>query len=143
MIPPGSVLGSPLSSTEGTTVHAHRFVRRSHLVPFRCSSEIRGATLTIRPEGELDLASAPVLDDELRGFLGSYQALVVDLRGLTFIDSAGVHLLLRWARDAARMHRSCRLIPGSERVQLVFAMTDVLGALGLDRDAGADVSRTA
>jgi anti-sigma B factor antagonist len=47
--------------------------------------------------GELDVASAPALRDALLASLnrGDAPSLVVDLRGVTFIDSTGVGSLLR------------------------------------------------
>jgi anti-sigma B factor antagonist len=47
--------------------------------------------------GELDVASAPALRDTLLALLdrGDGASLVVDLRGVTFIDSTGIGSLLR------------------------------------------------
>lgn len=45
--------------------------------------------------GELDLATADVVRESLREALaGSYQEVVVDLTGLTFIDSTGIGILI-------------------------------------------------
>jgi anti-sigma B factor antagonist len=110
-----------------------RFTDRSGPVPFTCSCRHEGRALTVSASGELDLSTAPALDAELRRAVrGSSTAIVVDLRDLAFIDSTGVHVLLRWAGESARCGREFRVIPGSERIQLVFAMTGVLQALGID-----------
>lgn len=46
--------------------------------------------------GEIDVASAPALRDTLLALLNrGAESLVVDLRGVTFIDSTGVGSLLR------------------------------------------------
>lgn len=46
--------------------------------------------------GEIDVASAPALRDNLLALLNrGADSLVVDLRGVTFIDSTGVGSLLR------------------------------------------------
>lgn len=46
--------------------------------------------------GEVDVASAPALRDNLLALLNrGAESLVVDLRGVTFIDSTGVGSLLR------------------------------------------------
>jgi anti-anti-sigma factor len=57
----------------------------------------------VRPAGELDMATVARLDrrlSELRA--AGVRRLVVDLRDLTFMDSTGLSVLLRWARDAAQ-----------------------------------------
>jgi anti-anti-sigma factor len=105
--------------------------------PFNCTIRAQDDVVTVTPTGELDLATAPLLEAAMscQRDLG-ISTLVVDLRGVTFIDSSGVHLLLRWACDTALRQHDFRVIPGSERVQLVFAIAGVLGALGLDRVPG-------
>jgi anti-sigma B factor antagonist len=46
--------------------------------------------------GEIDVASAPILRDRLLALLNrGAESLVVDLRGVTFVDSTGVGSLLR------------------------------------------------
>jgi anti-sigma B factor antagonist len=113
-------------------VQTHRFTRHPQPAPFSCSCSHDGGVLTVSPAGELDLSTAPLLDTELRRVGGGSTDVVVDLRDVSFIDSAGVHVLLRWAGESARRGHEFRVIPGSERVQLVFAMTGVLQTLGIE-----------
>lgn len=55
-----------------------------------------GAHTVVGVTGELDVATAPALRDSLLGLLNrGVASLVVDLRGVTFIDSSGVGSLLR------------------------------------------------
>jgi anti-sigma B factor antagonist len=102
--------------------------------PFGCTVHASGGVVTVAPTGELDLGTVPLLESAI-----SYQRdlgnakLVVDLRGVTFIDSSGVHLLLRLAQNAADGGHAFRVVPGSERVQRVFALTGVEETLGLGR----------
>jgi anti-sigma B factor antagonist len=60
-----------------------------------------GATALVQPCGELDLASAETLRAELAE-IGAPRSLVLDMRGLSFIDSAGLHLLTELHGRAAR-----------------------------------------
>ena len=47
-------------------------------------------------EGELDALTAPLLEAELRDAAASTKGdLVVDLTGITFMDSAGINVLVR------------------------------------------------
>jgi anti-anti-sigma factor len=55
----------------------------------------------ILPEGELDLASVAVLEEQVAELIDAgFMRLVIDLRGLTFMDVSGVRLLLGLARQA-------------------------------------------
>ncbi|MGI8713473.1 MAG: STAS domain-containing protein [Solirubrobacteraceae bacterium] len=61
-----------------------------------------GDELTLSLRGELDLASAPALERALQGPAdGTQPRLIVDLSGLQFMDSSGLHVLLR-ANRASR-----------------------------------------
>jgi anti-sigma B factor antagonist len=100
---------------------------------FACRIHADGDTAIVAPCGELDIDTVPILDGDLAAVrdLG-FRKLVVDLRGLTFIDSSGIQLFVRWSMAAARDGRAFRLIPGSDRVQLVFRITGLLETLGFE-----------
>ena len=49
--------------------------------------------------------------------------LVVDLRGLEFMDSTGLTLLTRWALGAERDGFAFALVAGNERIQRLFELT--------------------
>jgi anti-anti-sigma factor len=70
---------------------------------------------TIALCGELDLASRGSLDDALKDAEAAHaQVIVLDLRGLDFIDSAGLHTIA----DAYRQARGRRIVltdPGQVR----------------------------
>lgn len=94
---------------------------------FRCAIRLDADRAVLCPTGELDIATVPVLDSALRDLRDiGFGTLVVDLRGVTFIDSQGIQLLLRSTFTAARRGHAFRLVPGAERVQMVFAMTGLL-----------------
>ena len=57
---------------------------------------VAGSHTVVGVTGEIDVASAPALRDKLLGLLNrGTVSLVVDLRGVTFMDSTGVGSLLR------------------------------------------------
>ncbi len=59
-------------------------------------------TVTIAPVGEVDLATAPLIADHLQALAGDgLRHLVLDLEGVTFMDSSGVALLIGVWRRAA------------------------------------------
>jgi anti-sigma B factor antagonist len=63
--------------------------------------------------GELDMANSDLVAETLDGLAGGGQPVVVDLTGLEFIDSSGIHALLRPRPGAAPMGLVCP--PGNVR----------------------------
>lgn len=77
-------------------------------------------------EGELDLASAGELESCLAELTGSpVTGLVVDLTGVTFIDSAGINALLKGRRLAEAGGRAYRVCNASGLVREVLDVTGV------------------
>jgi anti-sigma B factor antagonist len=75
--------------------------------------------------GELDLSGAPALDEEI-GRLAAHddvQRVVLDLRGLEFMDSSGLRVVALAARRLEGAGRALALVRGSETVQRVFEIT--------------------
>jgi anti-sigma B factor antagonist len=93
-------------------------------------SERDGVVQTICVEGELDLATAERLERELtRVEATDVLSIILDLSGLTFIDSTGVRLLLfAHARSRADSDRLV-LLRGPAAVQRVFELTGILDRL--------------
>jgi anti-sigma B factor antagonist len=74
--------------------------------------------------GELDLAAAPQLEATVDELLDvGFGCIVVDLRPLTFLDSAGVHTLISTAESAERRGCGLSLVRGSSNVHGVFELT--------------------
>ena len=80
--------------------------------------------VVVRLEGELDLASAPLLQDAIESADGEASStLVLDLQELRFIDSTGLRMLL-WASERCRDHaHAFAMTPGSEQVQRLLAIS--------------------
>jgi anti-anti-sigma factor len=84
-----------------------------------------GSVAIVRPTGELDLSGAAVLDAELDRLAEDPElaTVVLDMRGLEFMDSSGLRLVVvadMRARDAGRRFS---LIRGGETVHRVFEIT--------------------
>ena len=94
------------------------------------TSERKADVHVIALRGELDLATAADLESELRRVEASDAAtIVLDLSGLTFIDSNGARLVLQAdARSRANCGR-LRLRRGSRAVQRVFEISGVVERL--------------
>jgi anti-sigma B factor antagonist len=97
---------------------------------------MRGFALTIEPlagdavrvalRGELDLEHAYTFDEEMRRVEGARPScLVLDLRGLSFLDSSGLARLLAANRRARREQRRLVLVRGTKAVQKLLQITAV------------------
>jgi anti-anti-sigma factor len=74
--------------------------------------------------GELDLATAPKLEDELKRVENDSPTLIIlDLRSLSFMDSSGLRALLAADARARDAGRRLVLVRGDERVQRVLRIT--------------------
>jgi anti-sigma B factor antagonist len=95
-----------------------------------CEVEPERDSVRVRLVGELDMTTVPVLRAqivELRQV--GFERVVVDLRGLDFMDSTGLRLFLELAAEARRDGFSIALVPGPPAVQRVFKTTGTLAAL--------------
>lgn len=93
--------------------------------------------------GELDLAGVPTLERELGAVEETAPPLLVlDLRGLTFIDSTGLRAVIAADDRARRQGRRLVLVPGPEPVQRVFRITGLDRRLAfVEEDAGGGSPR--
>jgi len=98
------------------------------------SADARGVLLSLA--GELDASSAPELERLLRDLDEEGQRFVLlDLGALSFVDSAGVSVLVRARHDADEHGRRVVLHRPTAQVHGVFAMLGL--AQWLDYEDGA------
>jgi anti-anti-sigma factor len=90
----------------------------------RCEVVPERDVVRVRAIGSLDMATAPVLEQQLEELRDAgFRRLIVDLGELSFMDTTGLHFALRW-RDAARQDGfEIRFAPGPPAVQRVFEVT--------------------
>lgn len=85
-----------------------------------------GETHTICLFGELDLATAADVEQELeRVEATDATAIVLDLSGLTFMDSTGVRLVVNAHTRSRAEHHSLTLLRGQAAVQRVMELSGV------------------
>ncbi len=78
--------------------------------------------------GEIDVAAAPELHEALLGEVASFRFTVVDLSGVTFLDSSGLSVLvtaLRRARERAEDVVLCAPTAGVRRVLELAGLAEV------------------
>ena len=87
-----------------------------------------GRTSGIRLEGELDMSTAPALEEALRPAVDEGGAILIDLSGLTFMDSTGIGAFIRAA--VALRERGCIVLHGEgDRVRRVLDLARLDGSV--------------
>ncbi len=91
--------------------------------PLKIDTVGRDGSLVLVVQGELDLATAPRLDEALADAIATgASSIVVDLQAVSFMDSSGLHVLIRHAHREDG-HARVRLTKGSPAVQRVFELS--------------------
>ena len=92
--------------------------------------------LVLCPRGELDIATVPRLRDALDQRRPG-EALVLDLGGLSFLDTSGLQIVVEISRRARAEHFELTLLPGARGVQRVFEIAGLSDMLPFaDRSPG-------
>ncbi|MGA2927345.1 MAG: STAS domain-containing protein [Solirubrobacteraceae bacterium] len=96
------------------------------LGPLSIRETREGGVHRLTPIGELDLATVSLLESAFDAVFrdDGVEMIVVDLTELTFMDSTGIHLLVRMhsaCKDPARL----RVINGSRQVERVLDVSGV------------------
>jgi anti-anti-sigma factor len=80
-----------------------------------------GSAVVVAVAGELDLATAPILQERISAAEAlAPPLLVLDLRELTFLDSTGLRIVLAADAAARRDARRLVVVRGSDPVHRVF-----------------------
>ena len=87
-------------------------------------------TVLVCPVGELDLATAPVLERVLDTLVGRPPTVELDLTGLTFVDCAGLRPI-RQVLVRADSFTRVRVSGACPHVQRVLRMTGLDGGLAV------------
>ena len=96
--------------------------RAAALRPFVCSSTGGGLDAAwVHVAGDLDIATSPQLEQALSE--SGARLVVLDLRELEFMDSAGVHAIVDASNNALRDGRRLILLRGTPSVDRLFALT--------------------
>jgi anti-sigma B factor antagonist len=86
--------------------------------------QLESATAVVSVMGEVDLATAPALEQTLRGVAGDRtHEVIVDLAGCTFLDSQGLGALIATRRRLERSNRRLALVVSNPGALQIFQIT--------------------
>ena len=97
-----------------------RYFREGQNMTIEMKKTLEGATIEI--VGRLDTLTAPALEKAINEELANIKHLVLDVKGMEYISSAGLRVLLG-AQKKMQKIGSMKVINVSEAVMEVFEMT--------------------
>jgi anti-sigma B factor antagonist len=109
------------------------------VAPLEFDTTLSDGVAVVALGGELDLSGAGVLEQEIERLAADSRAatVVLDLRGLEFLDSSGLRIVALADRRLANSGRRLALVRGTETVQRVFDITRMSDRLDFVDDPAA------
>jgi anti-anti-sigma factor len=98
--------------------------------PFRCELEPERERVRIRPMGEIDMGTVPVVEAHLSELTAAgFKQVTLDLREVCFLDSTGLRMILEWDARSRADGFALNLVSGPPTVQRLFDLTGTTGRL--------------
>jgi anti-sigma B factor antagonist len=108
-----------------------------HASSFKIQSHLDGGDARLTLAGELDMATVPRVEQAVSALLEQgVRGLVVDLSGITFVDSSGLRMFISLNERAAAEGFSLSLTRPSDRSLAVFQITGAEENLPFIEDSG-------
>ena len=106
---------------------------RPQATPFAVEVHPERDVIRVVPAGELDLATAGLLEHQLHELRSAgFEHVVLDMRALTFIDSSGIRVVVAEHRFAETSEHEFSLISGPPAIQRALEVCGLLGLLHVD-----------
>jgi anti-sigma B factor antagonist len=126
-----------MSSESSQTIRSTTPEARDQPPEFSLSRRRMAGAGCVALSGELDLATAPVADHELRQAQREARDVLLDLRALTFIDVCGLNMILAAATRARQEGARMVVLHGSSPVSRIFELTEADRVLETTTDPSA------
>ena len=96
--------------------------------------EKNGSILTVCPEGRLDTARTPLLDNELKQHLEGVSQIVMDFSKLEYVSSSGLRLLLWLEQKMEDEGGEVQVINANQTVLNILEMAGFMAVLNVITD---------
>ena len=94
--------------------------------------EKNGATLTVKPEGDLNSLTSPAFEAEVKEHLSGSEHIIVDLEKVGYVSSAGIRAFMTLSRDSAEQGGDLKLIHVNELILSVFDQVGVSDMIAVE-----------
>lgn len=95
------------------------------------TKSINGKELVVVLDGRLDTTTAPVLENELQSSCAGMDSLILDLKDLVYISSAGLRVILSSQKRMAKQGRM-KIVHVSKPVMDIFTMTGFASIIAIE-----------
>jgi anti-anti-sigma factor len=103
------------------------------VVPFALERQLASGTARIVVRGELDLATGPRAEEEIRRAEAERpETLILDLRDVTFFDSTGLQLVLDADVRAREEGRTLIVLAGDGEPRRILELAEVADRLRME-----------
>jgi anti-sigma B factor antagonist len=94
-------------------------------------TEIKGSVAIVTVSGQIDSETAPAFDEELTKVTSSHSKLVIDLKGVEYMSSAGIRAVMKASQVTKKGGGAVKLASVPE------AVTSVMYTVGLNQVVGS------
>jgi anti-sigma B factor antagonist len=107
-------------------------------MPVEITVEPEGGGVVVRVAGEVDIATSPALRDACLGAVEQGGDVVLDLAGVTFLDSSGISVLVQARQRLDSLGRRLEIRAASRPVRRVLELAGLDATLGLRAEPSRD-----
>ena len=94
--------------------------------------EKQGTTLTVKPQGRLDTATSPVLEQEMQQYLDGVLNVTMDFADVEYISSGGLRVLLSTDQILEDRGGNLRVIHVNEHILEVFQLVGFMEIVNVE-----------
>ena len=94
--------------------------------------EKQGTTLTVKPQGRLDTATSPVLEQEMQQYLDGILNVTMDFADVEYISSGGLRVLLSTDQILEDRGGNLRVIHVNEHILEVFQLVGFMEIVNVE-----------
>lgn len=93
-----------------------------------------GSLLTVKPDGRLDTATSPILEQELQPYLEGVENVIMDFEKVEYISSGGLRVLLAIEQQMEDRGGSLRLVHVNDNIIEIFELVGFMDVVTVDQD---------
>ena len=94
--------------------------------------EKNGDVLNVKPEGRLDTATSPALEEEVRAQMDGVREIIMDFADVEYISSGGLRVLLALEQTLESQDGGLRLIHVNDNILEIFELVGFMEVISVN-----------